>query len=190
MEEEAKSLFPPREEAQVVIDKRGRRHIRTPRSWRKPPDKAPVKSPERAERLRRQWADPKWRARMLEGMKTRRKPTRAESGVGIPRGMRRLQYKTFRKQARLEATLLMKKLDEAGVLDDADDQAREALHTAISVMRGPESAKDKLAAARLVLDFTKAKPAQKQDITLNKAEAWLEAVTKDNDDTRTGEQEA
>lgn len=77
----------------------------------------------------------------------------------------------------------MNKLEAAGVLEDADAQAKEALKAAIAVMRGPVSPKDKLAAARLVLDFTKAKPAQKQDITVSKAEAWLEAVTKDNGDS-------
>lgn len=94
--------------------------------------------------------------------------------------MRKTQVKVFLRQARLEATLTMKKLDKAGVLDDADDMARAALHEALVVMRGPTTAKDKLTAARLVLDFTKAKPASKQEIQVSTAEAWLEEVTQDN----------
>ena len=74
----------------------------------------------------------------------------------------------------------MNKLEKAGVLIDADDMAKEALHEALSIMRMEIAQKDRLAAARLVLDFTKAKPAQKTELTVNKAEEWLAAVTADN----------
>lgn len=72
----------------------------------------------------------------------------------------------------------MKKLAKAGVLDENTEMANEALKTALSVMRGPVVPKDKLSAAKLVLEYTKAKPAMKQDITVSTAEAWLEEVIK------------
>ena len=99
---------------------------------------------------------------------------------GLPAGMDQKTFRFFQRQARFEATMTMKKLDAAGVTVDCDEYAREALTTALEQMRLPIHPKEKLAAARLVLDFTKAKPAQKQEITVTKAEEWLEAVTADN----------
>jgi hypothetical protein len=101
--------------------------------------------------------------------------------------MVRSQAKWFWRQARFEATLTMKKLDKAGVLNDADDQAREALHAALSIMRMEIAQKDRLAAARLVLDFTKAKPAQRTELTVNKAEEWLAQVTQQNEKADQGD---
>lgn len=75
----------------------------------------------------------------------------------------------------------MNKLEDAGVIDDMDEMAKAALKESIAIMKnGLTANKEKLVAARLVLDFTKAKPAQKQDITVRSAEDWLEEVVKDN----------
>jgi hypothetical protein len=106
---------------------------------------------------------------------------RRRNRAGIPQGMNLEQAKRFWRQARFEATLAMKKLEAAGVLDDADEQSREALRYAIEKIKDKTTAPAHgLMAARLVLDFTKAKPAQKSEVTINKAEEWLEAVTADN----------
>ena len=75
----------------------------------------------------------------------------------------------------------MSELEKAGVLDDADTQAREALETTLLIMRAPGDKKVQLSAARQVLEWTKAKPASKSDITVNKAEAWLASITDTND---------
>lgn len=118
-----------------------------------------------------------WRRTHRKAMGKRR-----DGGVytnGYPGGFDYDRYISVRRTARFKATMTMKKLDAAGILDDADAQAREALHKALEVMRMPLPAKDLLAAARLVLDFTKAKPAQKQEITVNTAEEWLQAVVED-----------
>jgi hypothetical protein len=151
-----------------------------------------------SERFRKMWQDPAMREKML----SRRAEVAAErkaagnpinpSHAGVPWGMRRAQVKRFQKQARLEATLSMKKLTKAGVLtDDTAPEAREALHTALEVMRMPGDPKSKLAAARLVLDFTKAKPASKSEVTINTAEEWLAQVTEVNEQiTYVGDAEA
>jgi hypothetical protein len=142
--------------------------------------------PHISERLKLQWQDPEYRAKQLT---TLREGQRKHGSVryGVPDGMRKSQAKWFWRQARFEATLTMKKLDKAGVLDDADEFAREALHSALSIMRMEITQKDRLAAARLVLDFTKAKPAQKSEITVNKAEEWLAQVTQQNEKADEGD---
>lgn len=132
------------------------------------------KSAAQSARVKALWADPLWAFHQRNKIMGHHVPK------GTPCGLNRVQAKVFWKQARFEASLTMNKLKEAGVIDDTDAQANEALHTALSVMRMPLPAKEKLAAARLVLDFTKAKPAQKTELTVNAAEDWLQAVTQDN----------
>jgi hypothetical protein len=172
-------------EAEAVVGKNGRVYYRLPKNWKTHPERRKPPRPQVAEGKRKLWADPEWRARQIEKIKNSKRKKGWNTNAGVPPGMRKQQARTFWKQARFEAALTMRKLDKAGVLDDADEQAKEALKTAISVMRGPVPPKEKLAAARLVLDFTKSKPVQKQDITVSTAEAWLEAVVEDNGSSET-----
>ena len=57
-----------------------------------------------------------------------------------------------------------------------DEYAVEALKTAVEIMREPAQNRDKLTAARMVLDFTKTKPVSKSEVTVGKAEAFLESL--------------
>lgn len=79
-------------------------------------------------------------------------------------------WRKSRKQAEKEVSEIKEKLN-------LEDAAAEALTEAVTVLRGPISAKDKIAAARLVLDFTMAKPVAKSEVTVNKAEEWLASLT-------------
>jgi hypothetical protein len=101
------------------------------------------------------------------------------SHKGVPWGYTRVQAQWFRRQAALEATLTMKALTKAGIVNPDDEHANEALHTALKVMRGPDNQALRLNAAKLVLEYTKAKPVQRQAVTISTAEDWLEAVTQD-----------
>lgn len=140
--------------------------------------------------MRAAWANPEWRAALLVkrqgSTQAARQKRLAENGGLDPvmpvNGIRRETYKWCQRVARAQATKIMNKLDNAGVLDDADENAKAALKTAIEIMHMPIAQKDRLVAARLVLDFTKAKPASKQELTINAAEQWLKEVTSDNGD--------
>jgi hypothetical protein len=100
------------------------------------------------------------------------------SRAGIPDGMRRADAEKVWDEAKAFAKETIQTMVEKNILTD-DDKANEALETALTVMRGPVQQREKLAAARLVLEYTKAKPAQKQDISISKAEDWLALVTAD-----------
>jgi hypothetical protein len=140
------------------------------------------------------WADPVWREQNLRKRQAnidRRKLVEdpiLTSHKGIPWGYNRVQAMWFRRQAALEATLTMKKLEKAGIINPDDEYANEALHTALKVMRGPDNQPLRLNAAKLVLEYTKAKPVQRQAITVATAEDWLEAVTQDAQGTDSGPQ--
>lgn len=89
------------------------------------------------------------------------------------------------KQARQEAKVILQHLKENGMVDTPapDDKyaqfAEEALEAAITIVRTPMNEQQRLAAARLVLDFTKSKPVAKNEVTVKTAEDWLQNVLED-----------
>lgn len=97
---------------------------------------------------------------------------------GVPDGFRREQIEPIRAQAKKEAEKVVKIMaEEFGV---EDTYAQEALTTAVEVMRVPGETRERLAAARLVLDFTKTKPVAKSEVTIGKAEEFLASLLDDN----------
>jgi hypothetical protein len=134
--------------------------------------------------MKAHWADPVWRAMMMEKRKAAGIVARGQAKrQGIPDGMRKAQAMPLVKAAKESAKETMKDLKKALVLEDFDIRGEEALEAAIAVMRSPGDKKIALVAARLVLDFTKSKPATRSVIDVNKAEDWLAAVAgKDGSD--------
>lgn len=88
-------------------------------------------------------------------------------------------------QARKEAKAIMKHMKEHGMVDTPApgdkyaEFAEEALEAAITIVRTPMNEAQRLAAARLVLDFTKSKPVAKNEVTVKTAEDWLQNVLED-----------
>jgi hypothetical protein len=85
------------------------------------------------------------------------------------------QIAALKAQALADANRIFKKMKDAGLVPE-DQHAAEALHTAVLTMRACESPKDKIAAARLILDFTKAKPASKTELTVRSHEDFLDEL--------------
>lgn len=145
-----------------------------------------LKKPGCSEALHKRWADPVYREKMAQ-LSRERAAKRREAGLPgtrweVPDGMLKKHATPLHQEAKESAARTMAKLEKAGVLDDADAQAREALQTTITIMRAPGEKKTQLAAARQVLEWTKAKPAAKQEVTINKAEEWLKQVAAHNDE--------
>ena len=148
-----------------------------------------VKSPETTERNKKLWQDPEYRAKQAAARAEyhERLWGQPASYTGVPRGMRKREADPLNQQAKESAAVTMAELEKAGVLDDADEQAKEALQTSIEIMRQPGDKKVRLQAARQVLEWTKAKPAAKSEVTVNKAEEWLAAIAAENDEDKQGE---
>lgn len=169
------------ESGQVTKKARKKKRKSSPRPTRY---RGRLKRPGTAEAQRKLWADPEWRAQMTKKRQEQAKRRKAEGSVGrygVPDGMRKAQADQLNQAASESAKETMSELKQTGVLDGLDPRSEQALETAVKIMRAPGDKKVKLAAARLVLDFTKSKPASKSDITVNKAEEWLAAVAAQND---------
>jgi len=93
---------------------------------------------------------------------------------GTPDGYSLEAIAPLRAQAKQDAKRIVTIMSEENEIDDV--YALEALRAAVEIMREPGQNRDRLTAARMVLDFTKTKPATKQDVTIGKAEEFLESL--------------
>jgi hypothetical protein len=76
--------------------------------------------------------------------------------------------------AHAQGLKLLKTMEEKGYVLPKDQYAREAIETVAAVMHLEDiSPKDRLAAARTLLDFTLAKPASETTVNVKKAEDFL-----------------
>ena len=75
----------------------------------------------------------------------------------MPDGYRKAEIEPIRAAAKERAAKAVKIMSEQ--YDIEDDYAKNALQTAFEIMQVPGETRERLAAARLVLDFTKSKPA-------------------------------
>ena len=121
---------------------------------------------EEGRRLRREWS---------------RKPKKnGGRPKGTPDGYTLEAITPIRAKAKQDAERIVKIMAEEHQIDD--EFAVEALRTAVEIMREPGQNRDRLTAARMVLDFTKTKPAAKSEVTIGKAEAFLESLLVDEDE--------
>lgn len=135
--------------------------------------------------LKKKWQDPEWREALLakrqavydSGKKKHGRPRKKE--WARPHKMRWADARKLWKASRRKALKTVKKLVDAGIIDENDDNAKDAMTAALEVMRSPMSQQVKLQAAKLVLEYTMPKPVAKSEVTLNKAEDWLAAVVAD-----------
>lgn len=147
---------------------------------------APPPKPPRPPKMaaRGPWAGktPEERAAYSQKLIAARKGNRPNHQIpGKPRDLTNAQWAEVQEIARLDAKRIIQKMKDAGQVPD-DPRAEEALKTTVETLRTAESPKDKIAAARLILDFTKAKPAQKIDATVRTAEDILDEMALDGDD--------
>ena len=99
---------------------------------------------------------------------------------GTPDGYSLEAITPIREQAKKDAERIVAKMTKDNNIDD--EYAVEALKAAVEIMREPGQNRDRLTAARMVLDFTKTKPAAKSEVTIGKAEAFLESLLVSDDE--------
>ncbi len=100
---------------------------------------------------------------------------------GVPDGHTAETIAPVRAQAKKDAEKVVKIMTEKYNIED--EYQKEALKTAVEVMRIDGQTRERLAAARLVLDFTKSKPASKSDVSISRAEDFLASLLTDEEST-------
>lgn len=104
---------------------------------------------------------------------------------GVPDGYSKEQIEPIRAEEKRKAERLVNIMAEK--YDIEDEYAKKALVTAVEVMNMVGETRERLAAARLVLDFTKQKPASKNEVALTKAEDFLASLVTESDGSETKE---
>jgi len=140
------------------------------------PKVCPQRAPKRSH-LREMMKTPEGRAlKQLWVNKPRKNPGRPK---GVPDGYRKDTIAPLREQAKKDAQKVVKIMSEKYNIED--EYQKEALATAVEVMRLVGETRERLAAARLVLDFTKSKPASKSDVSISKAEDFLASLLQEDE---------
>ena len=101
---------------------------------------------------------------------------------GVPDGYRKETIEPIRSKVKTEARKVVEIMAEQFNIED--EYAKTALETAVEVMKTPGENRERVAAARLVLDFTKSKPSAKSEVSISKAEDFLASlmIPDDEDD--------
>ena len=99
---------------------------------------------------------------------------------GVPDGFRNEQIEPLRAKAKEESKRIVSIMAEQNNIEN--EYAIAALETAVEVMRMVGDNRERVAAARLVLDFCKQKPASKNEVAISKAEDFLASLVEDDDD--------
>jgi hypothetical protein len=143
------------------------------------------RKPAAGARLRELWKTPEFRERMhqrnLKTAEMRKQDPERFSRAGVPDGMRRRHAVKARAKAYAAAERFIKRMEDEGQLPVApeagseEQMAKEALREAYMMAVMPVAFKDKLAAIRTVLEWTKSKPASTQKIDLT-SDQLLEAA--------------
>ena len=120
-----------------------------------------------------------------EGRALRRKwSTKPRKNAGRPRGVpdgyRKETIEPIRSKVKTEARKVVEIMAEQFNIED--EYAKTALETAVEVMKTPGENRERVAAARLVLDFTKSKPSAKSEVSISKAEDFLSSLMTDDED--------
>jgi hypothetical protein len=134
--------------------------------------------PKISAKTKKQWATPEYRAKQEAYHQKRREHPMSYYRRGVPDGMLKWEADLEWNFARMYAKEVTKIMVDKGHIED-DPKVVAAFQSAMEVLESPMSQAIKLQAARLILDFLKAKPVSKSEVTVQKAEDWLQAVTAD-----------
>lgn len=121
---------------------------------------------EEGRKLWKLWTD----KRFAPGVKVGRPP-------GAWDGNSRTERNKIKAKAKAEAKVIVELMEKKGFEVPKHEFAREAIETAVEIMRINEmNPKDKLAAARTVLEWTMAKPVAQSEVSIKRAEDFLAMV--------------
>jgi hypothetical protein len=144
---------------------------------------APLPPPPPKQRVRGPWANktPEERSAYARAIRANRDPSTYNTAgrkPGIPSNMSAAQYHALVASQKPIVARIMKKMSDTGQLPE-DPRAVEALEQTVMVLRTAQAPRDKLGAARLLLDFLKAKPTTKIETTVRTAEDILDEMAED-----------
>lgn len=114
--------------------------------------------------------------------------TQGRKAPGNPYNLSVKGYARACHMAQEEAKRIAKIMSKEGIMPD-ENMAASALQSAFGMIGEPLNPRDRLAAIRTVLEYTKQKPATQSNVTVKTAEDFLDELA-ENDGTDEGAEEA
>jgi hypothetical protein len=127
-------------------------------------------------RLKALWQDPEWRAKKLAAIQA---GTGAGRPAGVPDGYRKDTIEPIRARIKDENKIIVRYMVATKQFTPDNHVSEQAFETLLEAIRVPGALKDRISAAKALLEYTQKKPAAYSEVTLNKAETFLEAVLED-----------
>lgn len=128
--------------------------------------------------VRAKMGSPEMTAKRLEGLrKWREAGNRVGRAPGQQDGVRKKDFLARLEVAKVKAERAIVIMAENKIWEADNDVARKAMQTAIEIMESQTGeTKNRLAAAKTILDFTQTKPVVKNETTLKTAEEFLSSL--------------
>jgi hypothetical protein len=107
----------------------------------------------------------------------RKSPGRSKGHIN---GIRRKTFLRYQADAERDARKILKYMIDKKIWVPDNDVAGEAMKEVVTILRTKGlSAKEKIQAAKVALEFTQRKPVQESDVNVHSAEAFLEGILVD-----------
>lgn len=100
---------------------------------------------------------------------------------GHPDGIRLKDWLIIKEKASKKAERAVTIMAEKDIWVPDNDVAAKAMKAAIEVLEVPGEHRNRLAAAKTILDFTQTKPVVKSETTLKTAEEFLASIIEEED---------
>lgn len=103
---------------------------------------------------------------------------------GHPDGIRLKDWLIIKEKASKKAERAVEIMAEKKIWEADNDVSSKAMKAAIEILEAPGEHRNKLAAAKVILDFTQTKPVVKSETTLKTAEEFLSALMEGEDESK------
>jgi hypothetical protein len=129
-------------------------------------------------------SSPEMLAKRMEGLRRWREANPGWRGrvTGQPDGVRKKDFLKLKALAEVKAEKAIKTMAEKKIWIADNDVAEKAMRTAIEIMESHTGeTRNRLAAAKTILDFVQTKPVVKQETTIKSAEDFLAALAQEEE---------
>ena len=154
-----------------------------PRAKRKKIVRKDINSPDY---VKSRMASPEMLALRMAGLKKRREanPDWRGRAKGQPDGVRKKDWLIIKEKAAAKAERAIEIMAEKKIWEADNDVSSKAMKAAIEILEAPGEHRNKLAAAKVILDFTQTKPVVKSETTLKTAEEFLSSLIEGEDEPK------
>lgn len=127
-------------------------------------------------------ASPEMTAKRLEALRKWREanPGMGHRAKGQPDGVRKKDWLIIKAKAEKKAERAIEIMAEKDIWVPDNNIAAKAMKAAIEVLEAPGEHRNRLAAAKTILDFVQTRPVVKNETTLKTAEEFLSSLMEED----------